>query len=51
VGLLDCASESSYDDKLSLSSAATSSTAATTAATALLKAAFVQDEYRGGWLG
>lgn len=48
VGLLDCASESSYDDKLSLSSLASSSTAATTAATALLKAAFVRDEYRGG---
>lgn len=46
----DAASELSFEssDKVSLSSAATASTAAD-AATALLRAAFVKDEYRGGW--
>ncbi len=58
AGLLDCAvSEASYDDKLSLSSASTTATTSTgtgggsDAATALLKAAYVKDEYRGGWVG
>ena len=49
AGLLDNASELSYsDDKLSLSSA---STTGGDAATALLRAAFMKDEYRGGWTG
>ena len=48
AGLLDNASELSYsDDKLSLSSA---STTGGDAATALLRAAFMKDEYRGEWL-
>jgi hypothetical protein len=48
AGLLDNASELSYsDDKLSLSSA---STMGGDAATALLRAAFMKDEYRGEWV-
>lgn len=46
AGLLECGSESSFDDKLSLRSAATASSGGA-ATHALLRAAFVKDEYRG----